>query len=125
VFTEPGRPTDVGPLQALIDELEFNAAIASNFKGDDVGCHFYDEQFRRAIMMGAISILKNELKQSIIAAYRSIGKANHVLQTWTASSNYAARVNMQQEVMREVAATAPHIGNGINELLKFLGREAN
>ena len=125
VFTEPIRPTDVGPLQALIDELEFNASVAANFKGDDVGCHFYDEQFRRAIQMGAISILKDELKRSIIAAYRSIGKTNHVLQTWAASSNYAARVNMQQEVIREVGATAPHIENAIAELLNFLGRETD
>jgi hypothetical protein len=123
VFTEPGRPSDVGPLQALIDELEFNVAVARNFKGEDIGCHFYDEQFRRAIQMGAISILKDELKRSVIAAYRSIGKANHVLQTWTASSNYGARVNMQQEVMREVAAVAPFIENAIKELLSFLQRE--
>jgi len=125
VFTEPSRGADVGPLQALIDELEFNAGVAKSFSGDDVGCHFYDEQFRRAIQFGAISVVREDLKRSINQAYLFIGKANHVLQTWSSSSNYGARANMQQEVIRTVKDASPKIDKALAELLKFLGRETD
>jgi hypothetical protein len=123
VFTEPSRQADVGPLQALIDELEFNAEVSKKSSGDTVGCHFQDEQFRRAIQLGAISIVREELKRAINDAYVSIGKANHDLASWASSSNYAARVNMQQDIMRTVRDTSPKIATALKELIKFLGRE--
>jgi hypothetical protein len=116
------RATTIPAFEALVDELEFNAEVAKNCSGDMVGCHFHEEQFRRAIQLGVISTVREELKQSINQAYVSIGKANHILQTWTSSANYAARVNMQQEVMSTVSATSPKIAAAQAELMKFLGR---
>ena len=70
------RNADVGPLQALIDELEFNAAVAGVREHQFQGCLFYDEQFRRAIREGAIATLRDDLKTQILAAYVAIGRAN-------------------------------------------------
>jgi len=45
IFINAARDADVGPLQALVDELEFNAAV-SRYPGNDVpGCLFQDAQF--------------------------------------------------------------------------------
>ncbi len=62
-------PVDVGvgPLQALIDELDFNQEIAARVSADAVGCCFMDEQFRRALQTGALSLLADEIINAISA----------------------------------------------------------
>jgi hypothetical protein len=122
VFTEPARDADVGPLQALIDELEFNAEIAGRTHGDQMGCPFYDEQFRRAIQFGAISIVYPELKTAIIQAYAEMGKVNHLLLSWSNASMIHDRVEQQKDIMRMLAESSPKITFAHTELLKFLGR---
>lgn len=74
VFNVRFLSKEVGPLQALIDELEFNEAVASQ---DTLhGCLFLEEQFHKAINQGAIAILKDDLKSALIAAYIAMGLAN-------------------------------------------------
>jgi len=68
------RTADVGPLQALIDELEFNAVVSSTL--NNRGALFSDEQFRRAIAHGAIATLESGLKQAILEAYAATSRAN-------------------------------------------------
>jgi hypothetical protein len=71
--------TDVGPIQALIDELEFNTAVAA--AADDVAvlstsAHFSATQFGRAINEGILSLLQPPLKQKLIQAYAVMDRAN-------------------------------------------------
>lgn len=66
----------VGPLQALIDELEFNMVVAQHASTDLQGCLFMDRQFKKAIQEGAIAVLQDDLKHSLNGAYRFIGRAN-------------------------------------------------
>jgi hypothetical protein len=120
VFTEPSRERDVGPLQALIDELEFDCEIARRSDGEGVGCLFLDEQFRRAVRFGAISIVQPELKQAIIEAYVLMGKANRRLLAWANAANQSDKIVIHEEVIREVAEAAPKVVNAHQELLKFL-----
>lgn len=119
-FTEPARDADVGPLQALIDELEFNFEIAQRSHADQVGCAFYDEQFRRAIHFGAISIVHLELKATIIQAYAEMGKANQALQVWINAPNDLAREMLKREVRRTLTEASRKIENALSELMKFL-----
>jgi hypothetical protein len=51
VFTEPSK-YEVGPITALIDELDYNAHASTELYGNFV-CSFRDEQFRKAISAGA------------------------------------------------------------------------
>jgi hypothetical protein len=73
------RNSDVGPLQALIDELEFNVVVSQHGTSAGVGCLFLDDQFRRAIREGAIATLVDDLKQVILEAYRAMGSANQAI----------------------------------------------
>jgi hypothetical protein len=67
---------EVGPLQALVDEIMYNRVVADRItKGDD-GCLFRDEQFRRAIHSGSISLLAETLKSAILDAYVTVSRAN-------------------------------------------------
>jgi hypothetical protein len=67
---------EVGPLQALVDEIEYNLAVAHCVREGADGCPFRDEQFLRAIHTGSISLLATELKSAIIDAYVAVGRAN-------------------------------------------------
>ena len=74
----PGR-TDVGPIQALIDELEFDKAVAAS--AEDVprlttSAKFAIVQFERAISEGVLSLLDPELKHLLIDAYAVMTRAN-------------------------------------------------
>lgn len=77
VLVQAIRDADVGPLQALIDELEFNLVVADHFSSEDIGCLFLDDQFKRAIREGVIALLQDELKKAILEAYRMTGRENH------------------------------------------------
>jgi hypothetical protein len=60
---------DVGPLQALIDELDFNLSVSMKREGGQPGCSFLVTQFQRALAAGSISILSPELKETLLEAY--------------------------------------------------------
>lgn len=70
---------DVGPLQALLDELEFNVAVVPVDK-QLIGCPFMTDQFIRATSAGAISILNDRLKAAVLDAYVAIGTANRYIE---------------------------------------------
>ena len=48
MFLHAARETDVGPLQALIDELEFNLRVSEHTEPDALGCLFLEEQFPKS-----------------------------------------------------------------------------
>jgi hypothetical protein len=69
---------EVGPLQALVDEIEFNLAVAHCTASGEIGCPFREEQSSRAIRTGSIALLAQDLKAAIIGAYVAVGRANTV-----------------------------------------------
>jgi len=73
---EAQRDRDVGPLQALIDELEYNLTVVSHSLEHKKGAMFRDAQFERGIQEGAISVLEDKLRRSILDAYEAISRAN-------------------------------------------------
>lgn len=64
------KNADVGPLQALIDELDFNARVALYSDEDQQGCLFERTQFRRAVSEGAISALDEKLRDAVLDGIR-------------------------------------------------------
>jgi hypothetical protein len=78
VFDSASRAADVGPLEALIDELALNAKIATRPEVQDQGARFYDSQLRRAIEVGSIAILRDEIREAVLDAYVSMDAAWHI-----------------------------------------------
>jgi|HubBroStandDraft_1064217.scaffolds.fasta_scaffold144078_2 hypothetical protein len=83
-----------------------------------------DPQFRRAIQTGALSILAEDIKRAINAAYADVGKANHFLaacQPHPVGSEYYNRaLSEAQKIIREVPTS---IGAARDMMLKFLASE--
>jgi hypothetical protein len=113
--------SDVGPLQALIDELEFNAKVAGERDQKDQGCLFQEEQFKRAVREGSISILEESIKTSILDAYVAIGRANQhissVMIQQPPGNSWATAINRASD---SICKAAPKIQAARDRLLEFL-----
>ena len=115
---------DVGPLQALVDELEFNSEVAELTQPIEIGCLFKLEQFSRAIQAGSIASLKDELKSSVLDAYVKMGNANQHISAALGheyrSNSRAEDINHAQKIILEAK---PKIKRAIEDLMDFLGHE--
>jgi hypothetical protein len=79
-------------LSALTDELNFNLAVANTTKTiASMGTLFREDEFHQTLKDGVLSTLPDEKRQSIINAYLSISRANHLVTTALASSNWNVR----------------------------------
>jgi hypothetical protein len=121
VLATASRDSDVGPLQALIDELEFNLRVADKPDDRSQGCLFQDTQFLRAIHDGAVAILKDEVKIAVLETYVSMGAANRLIESaWNhpkGSNSWATGVN---EARDRITQARPMIEIARDKLLKFL-----
>jgi hypothetical protein len=126
LLVSASRASDVGPLQALIDELEFNAKVAAKADSTDQGCTFYNQQFLRAIHEGSIAILRDEIREAVTDAYVAMGAANRLIETaWThpkGSNPFAYGVN---EARDRIVAARPRIESAKSELFRFLATETD
>ena len=117
------RDSEVGPLQALIDELEFNEIAATQISGYG-GCLFLVDQFGRAVREGSISTLQDSLKRSILDAYSSMSKVN--LQITGAMAHMhgtEGRGRDLADAIEQMKATDSRIKQAKLALLEFLGSE--
>jgi len=123
IFVNAAREADVGPIQGMIDELEFNAVAVRQLPGGVVS-FLCDDQFKRAMKEGAISTLNEELKKSVLEAYAAIGRANLAS---TRASNHAPFTgegrDSSNDARRLLQEAEPYISQAHQELLVFLSAE--
>lgn len=121
------RRADVGPLQALIDELEFNQVIAahSNSGEDNRGARFQDELFRKAMAHGVISTLDPGLKEVLLDAYANISLASQrVAAELSQSLRDATEGKRSTDARNAIAGVLPKIQAAHEKLLGFLSSPA-
>lgn len=68
-----------GPLEALLDELEFNVSVARKLEPGELGCLFLDAQFARATESGSITLLDAATKRAVLDAYVAMRRSNFYL----------------------------------------------
>lgn len=111
------RNADVGPLQALVDELAFNLAVATANVGV---CPFMLDQMKRAITEGTLSMLDDQLRGALINAYHQMSTANHIL-TKSATAPAGGYFDAHNHALTAVRSSASLIEAARNALLKLLG----
>jgi hypothetical protein len=114
---------EVGPLQSLIDELEFNEAITAAPSGPDQFCLFKERQFLEAMRAGSIATLQDDLKQSINAAYVQMGQANQLVNTLANTHNPSMVGLLCDRALMKIQTSGQQIQKAKRELLKFLSSE--
>jgi len=73
IFSQSFQSSDAGPLNSLIDELEYNIKAC-----DCLGSSLSISQFDEALRRGAISLLEPDLKDKINLAYSEISRLNQL-----------------------------------------------
>lgn len=122
VLLQAARNSDVGPLQSLIDELEFNSAVAQFSQSNQQGCLFLNDQFLRAIQEGVIAILNDEIKKVVLEAYRKTGRANQLIAGATALAHGTEpQKSTATEASKAIDEAKPAILEAKKILIKFLG----
>ena len=119
------RDGDVGPLQALVDELEYNRTVVQQSSNEtNRGALFHESQFLRAIQEGMIAILATSLKTSILAAYASMSRANqHIVAEVNQDVKMKHQGTAAMNARAAVANTEPLIEAAHEQLLQFLRTE--
>ena len=115
IFSQPFQSSDAGPLNSLIDELEYNM-YACGLLGSSLSTSQFDEAIRK----GAISLLEPDLKNKINSAY---SKASRLNQLFYAFSN-VERNDKANEKRTRINKVTPETQEAIKEahdsLLSFL-----
>jgi hypothetical protein len=114
---------DVGPLQGVVDELEFNQLIALRVDRE-IGAQLEAAQFDRCVSSGATSLIEDKLKGLIYTAYASIKRANAfvaAMPAFTPGSNaWAEAFNRANAALKQ---TSPEISAALDDLRKHLSHE--
>jgi len=119
------RDRDVGPLQALYDELEFNRAVGVRSTKKGRGAQFLNTQFLRAVQEGAVSILEETLKQSIHDAYAAMSHANqHIFAEANENARSTGEGKNAMNASKGIDDSVPLIESALAELRKFLAGNA-
>lgn len=113
------REVDSGPINGMLDELEHNLVLVNTLSGSTVGFLLREEQLVRAIREGVMSILSDQLRQSIWTAYGAVSRLNGAfvrLQHLSSPHNLDA----QREVIFKAKDEVPFIEAARDQLRKFL-----
>jgi len=117
---------DVGPFQALIDELEFNRAVATSAQDNQAIPLFEIAMFDRCVREGILSLLNSELKSTIIEAYVILKRVNTLIGSISNfpadTDSRASTVSAAQKSLRE-AQPKNLIEKTITALTQVLSRE--
>ncbi|MGA3085882.1 MAG: HNH endonuclease [Thermodesulfobacteriota bacterium] len=124
LLLEASHAIGVGPLQALIDELQFNRVVAGKYQIEELGCMYHITQFNRSINDGAIAILKEDIRDAILIAYYEMDATNSIVAAlWhqpKGSNSWNVMANNIQARNRKLVGI---IEGTIGQMLKFLGKE--
>jgi hypothetical protein len=119
--------TDVGPIQVLIDELEFNATVA--VMGDDVtqlaaAPRFSTTQFGRAMAEGVLSLLQPDFKKDILVAYAVMSRANTQLEGIAPARSGDPQAHVLNNTRARFKESQPVIAAALSRLADVLSAES-
>jgi len=122
IFAQALRISEVGPLNSLIDELEYNLEACER-----IGSLLNVQQFNEAIRRGAISFLEPDLKKTINSAYTKINHLNQLSDSFT-HQDFTQRRSvdyMRTQIKKTMPETKEAIQTAHKELLQFLQKDTD
>ena len=119
ILSQPFQSSDAGPLNSLVDEMEYNRRAGAIW-----GSSLSTSQFNEALRRGAISLLEPDLKYKINLAYSKTTRLNRL---FYALSNEDQRERVQgyneEKIRKYTPETQEAITNARDSLLSFLQKD--
>ena len=123
ILVEASRNVDIGPIQGMLDELQYNIDISREVTGANLGFVFREQQLDRAIREGVLSILEDSLRVALSMAYGAISQANESIRGYNSQNardiSIAAGM-IAPRTMTTIRQTIPLIEAARNQLLGFV-----
>jgi hypothetical protein len=115
---------DAGPLQGLVDELEYNQIVLARQATEQVGAPLSNERFRAAIASGAISLIDEKVKALIYEAYATMERANaFIAATPSFQKGTDAWAHVVNEATASIKQAQRQVATVLNTLRQHLGHE--
>ena len=119
IFSQPFQSSDAGPLNSLIDELEYNIKAC-----DCLGSSLSISQFNEALRRGAISLLEPDLKDKINLAYSETSRLNQLFCAFINEDHREKIIGSNSEEIRtKTPGTKEAIEKARDSLLSFLQKD--
>jgi len=122
IFAQALPTSEVGPLNSLVDELEYNLEACER-----EGSVLSVQQFNEAIRRGAISFLEPDLKKTINIAYVKINQLNQLFDSLAHQDQSSDRSvwKANTQIKKSIEETPRAIENAHSKLMKFLERDTD
>lgn len=122
IFAQALHTSEVGPLNSLVDELEYNLEACER-----TGSLLNVQQFNEAIRRGAISFLEPDLKKTINSAYTKINHLNQLSDSFT-HQDFTQRKSVgyiRTQIEKTMPETKKAIQKAHKEILEFLQKDTD
>ena len=116
---DSARVIEVGPIQALIDELALNERIAAVAHPGSPAT-FSVQQFHRAVACGAISTLAPPLREALLNVYVKLLASNHMVVS-PANADYDFHIMSATKSFAIAGEVVEALRVARERLLEFLG----
>jgi hypothetical protein len=122
IFAQALPTSEVGPLNSLVDELEYNLEACECSES-----LLSVEQFNEAMRRGAISFLEPGLKDTINSAYAKINQLNQWFDSLTHQDigRHRGVSNVRTHIKKVAPETKSATEKAHAELMKFLERDTD
>jgi hypothetical protein len=122
IFAQALSSSEVGPLNSLVDELEYNLEACECSES-----LLSVKQFDEAIRRGAISFLEHSLKDTINSAYAKINQLNRWFDSLTHQDigSHRGVSNVNTHIRKVKPETKSAIEQAHAELMKFLEKDTD
>ena len=114
---------DVGPLEGLMNELEFNRPLTNVSASDDLGPLFETRQFDRCLLEGVFILIEEEVKNSLFSLYKKLKDANHSITQRSnviASADTRVRKRFDKVPVTKIKALKDEFESTLKLLNKYL-----
>lgn len=125
IFISAPLVRDIGSLEGMLLEFEFNIEVAKRAEGafpqQRIGCPLRTRQYERAQEEGTYLILPSDLRKQIIELYVSIGKANTSLEEIKLARDrnaYNKAIRDHFEILRNLKGPLQDAQKGLEGFLK-------
>lgn len=122
------RDTDIGPLEGMLLELEFNQTVLDQITNgswqESIGSSLHNREYMRAVEQGSLLLLQEDLRTTINKAYSGVNQINTFVRMY---SNNEPEGNAFAEATNRLLAAyrknSLSISNAYSALKIFLSSE--
>lgn len=120
------RDTDIGPLEGMLLELEYNASIVDDICDgtpwqEKIGRVLNNGEYQRSVSQGSLLLLPNVLRKIVNKAYAEVGRINTFISMYSNTrpegNAFAEATNRLLEAYRKSQSAITDASSKLNEFL--------